>query len=482
MSNDDLSLEVNDYTINEIIDIFKLNKQYNHKDLDDAYQKKIKTVNKLQISNDNKHVYKEFFTKCFYYLERILKKNTYGSNFVLENNVKNDVPKIQIQQDRYQVLQQPNLIQHDSTVVVQPNVQEQIEVFNNPVPTGILNKIRRRTVKHIFSIDTEFRNDPNINNPSDFTYYLPMSINNVISMKLCAAEIPNTWYHIDNYTNIFYIKVTTNTVDPTGTNAQFGNFKDGVEFKITIPIGNWAASTLSSKIRLYFDKTPGLRWLYFGINNQDGKCYIRYKTNDEITILNDTYGFTNTLSELSTAPNDYVYEIMVKDTDTIDSKQPIYFQDSILYTLGFNRNYYKVDSDNVYDIDNTIIYNTTQYNEWDNTYSGMLKTERIFGQNKISYLFISINDYAGNSKDTIISGYEREHYLSKDILARIQVKFGSFSSIMDNNGDNIYKQRDYFGPVKIERLHIKIMDKYGRHINLNDSNYSLAFEFEQLYS
>ena len=40
MSNDDLSLEVNDYTINEIIDIFKLNKKYNHKDLDDAYQKK----------------------------------------------------------------------------------------------------------------------------------------------------------------------------------------------------------------------------------------------------------------------------------------------------------------------------------------------------------------------------------------------------------------------------------------------------------
>jgi len=53
---------------------------------------------------------------------------------------------------------------------------------------------------------------------------------------------------------------------------------------------------------------------------------------------------------------------------------------------------------------------------------------------------------------------------------------------LDDGGDNIYKKREYFGPVNIERLHIKFIDKFGDYLDLKHCDYSLSLEFEQLYS
>ena len=93
-----------------------------------------------------------------------------------------------------------------------------------------------------------------------------------------------------------------------------------------------------------------------------------------------------------------------------------------------------------------------------------------------------MNDFVNSHKDTIIFGYDKEHFLSQDIIAKIQVKFGSYMINLDDGGDNIYKKREYFGPVNIERLHIQLIDKYGQFIDLNGCDYSMSLEFEQVYS
>ena len=51
----------------------------------------------------------------------------------------------------------------------------------------------------------------------------------------------------------------------------------------------------------------------------------------------------------------------------------------------------------------------------------------------------------------------------------------------DNGGDRIFKTREYFGPVKIERLKIQLVDKYGKKINLNKNDFSFTLECTQLY-
>ena len=44
------------------------------------------------------------------------------------------------------------------------------------------------------------------------------------------------------------------------------------------------------------------------------------------------------------------------------------------------------------------------------------------------------------------------------------------------------KQREYFGPVNIQKLDIALYDEYGRIIDLNNMDMSLTLRFEKLYN
>jgi hypothetical protein len=41
--------------------------------------------------------------------------------------------------------------------------------------------------------------------------------------------------------------------------------------------------------------------------------------------------------------------------------------------------------------------------------------------------------------------------------------------------------REYLGPVKIKRLNVRLLNKFGDIIDLNNSDFSLAIEFKILY-
>jgi hypothetical protein len=73
-------------------------------------------------------------------------------------------------------------------------------------------------------------------------------------------------------------------------------------------------------------------------------------------------------------------------------------------------------------------------------------------------------------------------YIGNNILARISVNNSYYHIINNNAGDNVFKQRDYFGPVNIEKLSFRLLNKFGEVINLLDNNYSFALEFTTLYS
>ena len=51
----------------------------------------------------------------------------------------------------------------------------------------------------------------------------------------------------------------------------------------------------------------------------------------------------------------------------------------------------------------------------------------------------------------------------------------------DNGSDGIFKTREYFGPVKIERLKVQIIDKHGKKIDLNKNDFSFTLECIQIY-
>ena len=52
--------------------------------------------------------------------------------------------------------------------------------------------------------------------------------------------------------------------------------------------------------------------------------------------------------------------------------------------------------------------------------------------------------------------------------------------IYDDSSDRIFKTRKYFGPIKLQKLRIRLLDEYGIVVHLNNADFSLTFEVESL--
>ena len=108
--------------------------------------------------------------------------------------------------------------------------------------------------------------------------------------------------------------------------------------------------------------------------------------------------------------------------------------------------------------------------------------EATYGENIDEYFFLYIDDFVGNHSESIIVQSD-DNYLRENILARIQRRNKKmFETNNDNNNDFIFKKREYFGPVNIKKLRLKLMDKFGQPLELNNVDYSIALKFVKLYN
>ena len=96
------------------------------------------------------------------------------------------------------------------------------------------------------------------------------------------------------------------------------------------------------------------------------------------------------------------------------------------------------------------------------------------------YFFLCINDFNQSVHDVVTAVYENS-FMQDNILARIPMREGKGVVLFDDCTDKITKKRHYFGPVNINKLHIKIIDEFGMPIDLLAADYSFALEFQILY-
>jgi len=52
---------------------------------------------------------------------------------------------------------------------------------------------------------------------------------------------------------------------------------------------------------------------------------------------------------------------------------------------------------------------------------------------------------------------------------------------MENDFNIVTEPRNYFGPVDIQRLRIRIYDERGNILNMNNANFSFCLDFKMLY-
>jgi len=71
--------------------------------------------------------------------------------------------------------------------------------------------------------------------------------------------------------------------------------------------------------------------------------------------------------------------------------------------------------------------------------------------------------------------------LSPNILARISIKGSYFSLLMENDFNIVSEPRRYFGPVDLQRLHIRLLDEHGRVLQMNNANFSFCINLKTIY-
>jgi hypothetical protein len=310
--------------------------------------------------------------------------------------------------------------------------------FNNKYELNPVSD--RKTIQNVLCVDTLFR--PHYNNTvsTNHIFHLAEPINNVTSIKLSALELPNMWYGFSshNNSNVFYISTY--------------NCPDGIPdktHKIEIPPGNYNASDFPEKLNeLFVTLGNGLQYVSVEVDEITTHTFFRTGGNKQ----------PDGITAYAIGINDPSFNYTIDFSLPGETKTTHIQQKSAGWTMGFRKS----------------IYSNIPHTEY-------LESETSYGSNFYQYIFLEIDDFQRNfSSNTIISS-KGDSNLGNNILARITVSSGHNTNIIENGSDLVFKKRNYFGPIRLEKLHIRLLDRFGEVIELNGNDFSFALEIEKLY-
>jgi len=302
--------------------------------------------------------------------------------------------------------------------------------------------------KKVLAINSKFRDDYYGTLSTDFLLNLPTKISQVMSLELTGFEIPNTYFQIskslgNNYfwlgwqqgtpliLNWYYICI------PDGTYSR-KDMQDQINTEIQKATGNAAPDCPQCSI-----DTASFRTIFaLPITIVNPAAFLQLA-------FNRTRG-GNTVTDIS---NNTVFQ-----PAPIDSGERTIAQ-NFGWILGFRMAEYKAS---------TAYVSEGVYDAWGT-----------------KYLYVILNDFNKNFANLIEPVYNsslgRDNILARVSLAPLLSTISNGTSLADqfNPGDYI---RNYFGPVDIEKMRITVTDEFGRVLNLNNMDLSMALTCTCLYS
>lgn len=149
------------------------------------------------------------------------------------------------------------------------------------------------------------------------------------------------------------------------------------------------------------------------------------------------------------------------------------------WALGFYRD--------VYEVNNVKAFASQTRFDTGGTYLPLIfnryvESESSYGSSVTQYFFLELDDYNRNfTSNTIIAETGGGTHLGNNIIARIPMTAPALNINYTSPSDLIFKQRDYFGPVKIEKLHLRLVDRFGDTLDIQNNDYSVAIELTTTY-
>lgn len=424
---DGLDLDINNYTIKDLERFFQMvpNKKYSAADIE------LKEAELKEVLLSTGHIDKKFKRDLILFLET-------AREWLTTVKCKRIVPKI----EKY-----PNV---PALKEAMPRMEELTErpetpyvnTYSSEYFPGLMNPLKTRVISKCLNIDTRFRDNMTLTSSSDFLVNLPVRLQKVVSMQVTAFEFPVSFYGISSKygNNYFYIEATQQLTD------------DGEIFEeskiVVIPDGNYNATDFIDTINTMIssknpDGTP--------LDPNSLFNYIAFRLDVSQTGSGTAKVYVETVNNLAYSIKTINIDFS-RDINGNPDNTPV--TTKIGMNLGFLKRKYQGD---------------TRY-----------VSETLVEPATVRYLYLAIDDFNNNVNNHFISAFNNS-ILSPNILARISVKGSYFSLMMETDLVMTTEPRKYFGPVDIQKMHIKVYDDHGRILDMNNSNFSCCILFKMLY-
>lgn len=319
-----------------------------------------------------------------------------------------------------------------------------VNTYSTKYNRGIVNPLKRENIIKTLIINSKFRNkndngeyfDPS----TDFSIELPETFNNVISLKVASIEFNKCFLNISKYynNNTFVIETyKRNTSSSLRTNIN--------QTTITIPYGSYTINSITTILNDFFNNDPNLSMIEIVYNTLNFSCQFRLKTTPPIPPVPGIQWEFNIYFDSSVKPQFL----------------------NIGWLLGFTFNTYIFTNDYIYTptISHGIGYNS----------------DRCVDLLASKFFLLTVDDFNKNSPKVVCYNSENNSFSDNNIIAKIQNN-PSETIIFKDSSDRIFKTRRYFGPVKLQKFKISILDEYGKVIDNNNGDIIITFEIESLDS
>jgi hypothetical protein len=379
-----------------------------------------------------------------------------------------------VQQGEHFLIQNPSSI-HNATMTMTgsngvgagPGAGAAVSGDFNSSSSGIINPLYRRTVRRALNLDTRFRPNYASTKSTDIQLTLPYKFEKVVGFRVAAVEMPLTYYAVSAElgNNVFRVNwMDMITPDISVENRAHSDI-------ITLPDGNYETS---------FDSTSdtNLATIEVTINTllracssgrDDGLLRLRY-TVDRVSGRSI---FAQDISAAGWAPIPFTITFNVdRSGNTVDNAALPMF---LGWSMGFRAAAYNREG------------NGSGAQAVTGTNAMSVISEGVCCIRGPRYAFIAIDDYNNNVNNYFISAY-KDSVSSPNVVARLNLnniqQNGQVYQIGQDDGISgqlDFRTRIYFGPIDIQKMRITVLDEFGRIINLNHMDWSMAIIFECMY-
>ena len=491
-----MDLNIENYSISELLNIFNIEeKNSDNETLQKHLSKSISIITNQDNNSlpENKNELIEFYTKSAF---KILNNKT-----IINNNIKKETKKETIKKPS-EILSNElsiNTLINDNNQLLNRNLLPggikqpipEIYSFNtnqNKFVEGLVNPIERETITSLLTINSKFR-DNYSKSTTDFSVELNDPYNNVVSIKLASMELINSYYTVSQYlrTNRFNVEFFqyNQTTNDILNNSIF-------KHDFIMPDGNYNVisiiDTLNENVFLnddpYSPSIPYYRLIQATYDDIKGKInFSLFDASGNLPAPGFKWGFNLNFAD-NIIPNrppflnfgwllgyrDLYYSFFKKPFPNPTSCDEDYYDYSYKSPCvdGYLP-YYQDTSTNILNIG----FNPQAVTNLIGSHYFLLEVDDF--NNNQSEVFRSNTELKQNNKSTF-------NYSVFNVLARIPNSADHFSVIFEDSSDRVFKHRRYFGPVRLSKLKIRLLDENGVVVNLNNNDIIINLEIERINS